>query len=209
MVLMKNNKGFGRYEVLTVIVLLMAAFSLGGYFLFNMVTKQKIQTMKDNALSFSKAVSMNISSFHYTDVVYLEEAVDAEVFPNVINPFGGGICDNTQSRVNIADGQTYTTLRCGDYLIDEATFKDIDNVEIFKVSEWSSKKVSGKDVEERVLYNCKEDGKDVFDNYSEEFLFVYEYNKKYETDYYFANDIPEDNCEVVSKTFYRTLKKAN
>ena len=32
-------------------------------------------------------------------------------------------------------------------------------------------------------------------------------NHKYETDYYFASDMNDTDCEVVSKTFYRTHKE--
>ena len=58
------------------------------------------------------------------------------------------------------------------------------------------------DMEERILYNCKSNGKEMYDRYYEELYFVYEINKKYDTDYYSVSDIKD--CELVSKTFYRT-----
>lgn len=207
MVFLKNNKGFAKYELLTVLVLMMAIFSFLGFFTIHTTSTLKLDTMKRDAWSFSNAVALNLSSFRSEEVVYLEEAVDEEIFPNVKNPFGGGICDSTQSRVNTVDGKTYATLRCGDYLIDEGPFEDIKNVDIFKVSEWSDQKINAKNVEKRTLYNCKKDGEDLFFSYFEEYMFVYEYNKQFRTDYYQVKQIPDDQCKVVSKEFYRTYAK--
>lgn len=201
---MLNNKGLGKFELLTVLVLLMAIGSFFGYIILQGADNQKFKTMKNSALSFSNAVTTNIASFHYTDVVYLEEAVEEKVFPSIKNPFGKGSCDSTQSRVDTVDGKTYTTLKCGDYLIDNASLVDPNSVIIYRVSDWSPNKPDGEDFEERVLYNCLDGEKEVFDQYYEELFFVHEYNKKYGTDIYFANGVSSSNCEVVSKTFYRT-----
>ena len=42
-------------------------------------------------------------------------------------------------------------------------------------------------------------------DYYEELYFVYELNKKYNSNYYYSNGVKE--CKVVSKTFYRTKKE--
>ena len=204
-----RSSGFGRFEVLVILTVMIIVFAIGGYMILGGSNHQKFNTMKENAWSFSNAVATNIASFHYSNVIYLQEAVDEGVFPNIKNPFGGGNCDASQSRINIIDGQAYATLRCGDYLIDQSSFEDRSQVDVFKVSDWSTKKLEGDDVEERTLYNCLEDGKEVFDNYSEELFFIYEYNKKYGTDYYFAESLDNSNCEVVSEVYYRTHTKAN
>ena len=200
---MLNKNGFGKFEIMTVLVLLMGVGSFLAYLTLKGADNQKFVTMKNSAVSFANAVTTNIASFHYVNVVYLEEAVDEKVFPNIKNPFGKGACDSTQSRVDTVDGQTYATLKCGEYLIDNASIVDRDSVVIYRVSEWSEEKPSGDDIEERVLYNCVSEGKEVFDQYYEELFFVYEYNKKYDADIYFADNVTEDNCKVVTKTFYR------
>ena len=163
--------------------------------------------MKKSGVAFSNAVSTNIDSFHYTNVVYLKEAIDERVISNIKNPFGGGYCDATQSRVDLEGGNTYTTLKCGEYLIEKSSFNDMKAVDVYKVSEWSLSKPEGDEIEERELYNCEENGEEVFDQYYDELLFVYEYNKQYGTDVYFAKDIKGGSCDVVSKTFYRTHVK--
>ena len=199
---MKNNKGFGRTEILTMVTLLIVAFAFFGYLLLKGANKQKFDTMKENALSFSKAASTNIASFSNVDVVYLDELVSAGVSGNIKNPFGGGNCDGSQSRVNFTSGRSYATLRCGEYLIDYSDFSDKEAVPVYKVTEWDEEKITGTYVEKRTLFNCLDNGREVFDKYYEEFYFVFKYNEKYGTNAYFANDAK--NCEVTSKEFYRT-----
>lgn len=206
---MKNNYGFGKFEILTVLVLMLVIFAGLMYFLLGGVSNQKIDTMKENALNFSKSATTNISSFHNVDVVYLQEAIDQEVFTSIRNPFGGGNCDPTQSRINYRDGKAYSTLKCGKYLIDEAVFNDKEKVPVYEVSEWSSEKSVGADVETRLLYNCTSSGKEVFDNYYEEPYFVYVYNKKFNDSVYLSSSIKNSDCIVVSKLFYRTKKVIN
>ena len=204
---MRNNKGFGKFEVITMIVVLLVVFAFVFYLVLQGANKQRFETMKDNALTFSKTVATNTASFHYGDVVYLDEVVDNGLSNKIPNPIGGGGCDGTQSRINTIDGRTYTTLRCGKYLIDQADFSDKEKVAIYEVSDWQEKKIDGEDVQERELYNCEIDGKNVFDQYYEDLYFVYRYNKEYGDSAYFPDQISDTNCKVVSKTFYRTRKE--
>lgn len=200
---MRNNKGFGKFEIMTVIVLLLVVFAGGAYMLLNGTKGQKISTMKENAWSFSKVVATNIASFHYSNTVYLGEAIDEGFFQNIKNPFGGGNCDVAESRIDTIDGKPYATLKCGSYLIDQSSFEDKDNVSIYEVSEWKDKK-DEEDAEERTFYNCLDGDKEVFDQYYEELYFVYQYNKEFGTDYYFAEGMPDDNCVIDTKVLYRT-----
>lgn len=204
---MKNNKGFGKFEVMTMIVILMIIFAFIFYLLIQGANKQRFTTMKENALNFSKTVATNTASFHYTNVVYLDEVIEEGFSKNIHNPFGGGNCDVTQSRVDTEDGRTYATLRCGKYLIDRANFADMEVVPIYEVSDWQEAALEGENVEERTLYNCLDNGEEYFDQYYEELYFVYRYNKEFGTDAYFVNQIPSSSCEVTSKTFYRTHKE--
>ena len=204
---MRNSFGFGKFEVLTVIVLLLIIVSILGYITLGGVSEQKISTMKDSALSFSRIVGSNISSFHNVDTVYLEEAIKEKVTRDIKNPFGFGNCDGSQSFVHFENGSSFVTLKCGHYLIDNAGFNDMDKVDIYKVSDWSTEKTKKDNIEERKLYNCKKNGKQVYEDYTEELYFVFKYNYDYHTDYYFANDV--DDCEVQTKTFYRQKTVVN
>ena len=199
---MKNNKGFGKIEILTMVTLLIAAFAFFAYLLLKGANKQKIDTMKENALTFSKAASTNIASFSNVDVVYLDQLISAGVSGNIKNPFGGGNCDGSQSRVNFTGGRSYATLKCGEYLIDYSDFSDKEKVPVYKVTEWDEKEITGPYVEKRTLFNCIDGGREIFEQYYEEFYFVFQYNQTYGETSYFARDIK--SCEVVSKNFYRT-----
>ena len=204
---MKNNKGFGTFEILAVIALALAIFAFLGYVILGGANKTKFNTMKETAYSFSKAVATNIASFHYTNTVYLGEAVEEGFFKDVKNPFGKGNCDDGESRIDFINGKPYATFKCGKYLINETSFDDATVIPFYEVSDWDTKKLEGKDTEKKTLYNCLENGKEVFDEYEEELYFIFEYNKKYGTDAYFAKDVLEENCEVATKDFYRTIKE--
>jgi len=199
---MKNNKGFGKFEVLTmiVIILVIGAFlmnsSLGG------ASKQKIKTMKNSAIKFSDAVNTNISSFHNTETIYLSEVIDEGLLKKIKSPFSSGNCDESESKVEIIEGLPYVTLKCDNYLLDKIKPDNGDDVQVYEVGEWSTKKPSGES-EEKSLYNCSISGKEMFDNYKEELYMVSRINKQEGTNYYFADGIA-DTCEVQTKTFYRT-----
>ncbi len=202
---MRNNKGFGKYEILTLFVLCLA---FGAYIMYLIVGKagsQRFVTMRENAVAFSKTVSTNVNSFHNFENVYLGEAIDENYTKKVKSPFSSGYCDESESKVQYIDGNPYVTLKCDDYLIDKSRVNDIDAIDIYKVSDWYDKQKNVDDEEANIVYNCLDDsGKEVFDKYYEELYFIFKINKEFGTDYYSSSDIGE--CEVVSKTLFRTKK---
>lgn len=204
---MRNNNGFGKFEVLTVILLLLCIFGFLMYTILGGASKQKIDTMKKSAISLSKTVAINGDSFHSVDVVYLDEVIHENLLKNISSPFSSKDCDVGESKVEMIEGHPYVTLKCDAYLIDKELMESNEDAKIYKVSDWSEEKLEGDDVETKKLYNCKEKGKEVFDKYYEELYFVFEVNKKYGSDHYFANEVEE--CKVVSKKFYRTKKLVN
>ncbi len=204
---MLRNKGYIKYEIVTVIVLLLAIFSFSGYLIVQIVNQQRFNVMKKNWIVFSDIVKTNISSFHNSEVVYLQEVIDEGYLANIKNPFDNGFCDTTQSKVSIVDNSNYTTLKCGEYLINEVSnINDVNEIDVFKVTNWVSKKTKGRNVESKVLYNCYINGKPLFSDYLDELFFIYKYNKTFETDYYSIDDINMNNCDIVSKKFYRTIE---
>ena len=198
---MKNNKGFARYELVTVIVLLLVVFA----YLMNCVlggaSSTKIQAMKESALNFSKAVSINVSNFNNFEVVYLKEAYEEKVLETLKNPFGSGNCDESESKIVFVDGQPHVTLKCGNYALFDEDFSDPKNVDVYKVSNWSTKEIE--DSEQKDLYNCVKDNKDLFNDYYEDLYLVSRINHDYNTSFYSASDVSEF-CELEKKTFYRT-----
>lgn len=200
--MISRKKGFGKFEVLTMIVVLLAIFAYLMCLLLGGVSKQKIDTMKDNAISFAKTAATNFESFHNFEVVYLNEVVEEGLLKNIKNPFDSGYCDQTESKVELRNGQPYVTLKCGEYLIDEERTNSKADMKVYAVGEWSAKK-TGKDIQEKQLYNCIEGEKELYSEYKEELQMVSRINKDYQSDFYYASDIA-GVCKPVSKTFYRT-----
>ena len=199
---MKNNKGFGKFEVLTMIVILICIFGYLMYRILGEADGQKIDTMKKSALSFGQTVATNNSSFHNLDVVYLDEVIKENLMKGINSPFSSNKCDVTESKVHMVSGHPYVTLKCDNYLIDNSIVDASGDIAIYKVGKWSDKKIDGENVEVKKLYNCMENGKNIFDNYYEDFYFVSAINEKYGTQYYFLEEVRD--CEVVNKDFYRT-----
>ena len=131
---MKNNKGFAKFEVITIVLILLVVFAFLFYMILNGASGQKFTTMKENANSFSKAVATNIDSFHYINTVYLGEAIDEKVFNKLKNPFGSGDCDPAESKVETIDGKAYVTLKCGNYSVKDYAYLNSDKMVIYKIS---------------------------------------------------------------------------
>ena len=200
-----NNKGFGKYEVLTVITLLLIIFVVLSLTVLGGAGKKQFDTMSKEAIQFNKSVYSNLDSFHDQRLVYLEEVIDEKILNKVKSPYSMGVCDVTQSSVRTEDDvKRFVTLKCDNYLIDNSRVSSAEDFNIYKVSKWSDKKIKGDNVEKKELYNCEKKGKKILDNYVEDGYLVYKVNKDYNENYYFASDISEDICKVVTKTFYRT-----
>ena len=206
---MMNNKGFMRFEVLTMIFIGVVAFCGAAFFILKGANGQKINTMSSNGLRLSEVVVANLDSFKNLNTVYLDEVIKEELMDNIKNPFGGGNCDETASRVDIVSGAPYTTLKCGDYLIDNQNIKDVKEVKLYKVSKWQTEKLTGENVEEKVFYNCEKNGKNVYDDYLEEGYLVAKINQDHNTSYYFLNNLKDECDEIVEKTYYRTKEEFN
>lgn len=206
---MMNNKGFMRFEVVTILLICIVAFCGGAYFIIQKVNEQKISTMSSNGLKLSEVVVANIASFRNLNTVYLDEVIYEDLMDNIKNPFGGGNCDTTQSKVDLVEGRPFTTLKCGDYLIDKEKIKDLNEVKIYKISEWKEEKITGDNIEERKFYNCKKDGELLYDEYVEEGYLVAKINYDFDTSHYYIDQINNECGELLEKTFYRTKEKFN
>lgn len=202
-----KNKGFGKFEVLTMIVLLMAIVAYILWYFLNGSDSQKFGTMKKNAVNFSTTVSTNTSSFHNTDNVYLGEAINEGLLASIKSPFSANDCSISDSKVELKNDVPYVTLLCDNYLIDSINFSgNYNDVPIYKVSKWQDVRPDGEDVEERVLYNCIDGNQEKYSEYYEELYFVSLVNDDYGRSHYFASTVDND-CKVVTKTFYRTKVK--
>ncbi|MBO5138985.1 MAG: hypothetical protein J6B89_05065 [Bacilli bacterium] len=197
---MQNNKGFMRYEVLSILLFSLIFFSIVLSLVSQHSLNEKFHVMKYNALVFAT----NGVSYQYEsalDTSYLVQLVDASLFKEIKNPFSGSkYCNQYESKIEIRNTKKYVTLQCGDYLISNQYVGD-SKYKIYKVGRWKNKKPNGS-VEIKKVYNYIDDGKIVFDDYYEKDLFVYMFNKKNETDYDTFEEINND-YELKSMTLYR------
>jgi hypothetical protein len=200
---MKNNKGIGKYELLTMIVIGSIVVCLVLWYFIGVANRERYTTLRKSAASLSQTVTANINSFHNTDVAYLGEAIRDGYVAAISSPFSGKNCSPSESKVEMKNAKALVTLRCDNYLIDKTHISgDYESIPIYKVSDWTEEKPKGKS-EKRVLYNCLDGGKEKYPEYVEELYFVSLINNDYGSNHYGANTI-KNECVVVNKTFYRT-----
>lgn len=201
---MKSKSKFEIPLVITALIVLTAwLLSL----ILNSASTQKFTAFKYSAMSFNSAVKTNLDYFDNSEVVYLDEAIDAELIDNIKSPFSGNYCDKSESKIEIENGnQEYITLKCDDYLIEHVDQNTLDNTDFYEVGKWIDKKDSSKD-EKKVLYNCSKNGKLIFNDYVEKDYFIYKINKKSGNNYSNIKEIDKDYCDVTSRKFYRTKKE--
>jgi hypothetical protein len=204
---MKSNKGIGTKEVMIVILLMLSVTAFAMAAILGGADNQKFVTFKENALTFAKTVITNQNSFMNTEVVYLGEAVEEGFIKDIKNSMGRGKCDRENSKVVFKDGHVYTTLKCGKYMIDNYEIKEIEDVPVYEVSEWSEQKPTGEDVEEITLYNCYDANKLVFDQYYEDNYLVFMVNNMYNESARSLDGIERKTVlKVTDKKYYRTKK---
>ena len=130
---MMNEKGFGKFEVLTIIVLLLAIFAYLMYSLLGGASKQKINAMKDSAVTFGKTVAGDTNSFPNPDNIYLDEAIENGLMNKIKSPVSRGYCDGSESKFTMINGSVHVTLKCGDYIINEAPIENKADIKVYKV----------------------------------------------------------------------------
>ena len=198
--MIKNNKGFGSREILTVstVCLILAAILL--VVAIKSSYGEKYKVMQYNARVFGLSAT-TYQMENSRDSVYMVELLDHGLFSQVKNPFGGvKYCDPVESRVEYEDEKKYVTLQCGKYLIDHAYIADVE-YPIYKVGDWTEEKQNTK-LQQMTAYNYKDGSKDGFDRIYNEDMFLYAFNKKMNQNYEHVNDIPE-KYHVYKKTLYR------
>ena len=191
-------------ELITVLLLIISALAFFMYTITNNQMKAKYTSLKNNAITFSNAVSTNIYNFSNEKMVFLDEVVNEEYISNIKSPFSSGYCDGKTSFVQTDDnGGRHVTLTCDNYMLYNYDLKS-DNFIILKISDWNTKKSSNS--EKKELYNCIsfDSSTNIYDDYYEENFFLYKINSDYGTNYSKVEDIDSNICTVDKKIFYRT-----
>ena len=196
-----NNKGWGSYEFLTVVVVCLILTIILLFVVFRLIDDEKFQVFKYNARTIGiNAIDYQINSDF--DTVYLYELVDDGYVTKMKIAFSGDkYCDLYESKVEFTDNAKKVTLRCGEYLIYEQDVADED-YDIYKITDWSSKEMKGDNIDENTVYNIIVDGKEIFNEYYEEELFIKQVMAKYGKEYSSLNKIKKA-YDVKEEEVYR------
>ncbi len=196
-----NNKGWGSYEFLTVVVVCLILTIILLFVVFRLIDDEKFQVFKYNARTIGiNAIDYQINSDF--DTVYLYELVDDGYVTKLKNAFSGDkYCDLYESKVEFTDNAKKVTLRCGEYLIYEQDVADED-YDIYKITDWSFKEMKGDNIDENTVYNIIIDGEEVFSDYYEEELFIKQVMNKYGKEYSSLNKIKKA-YDVKEEEVYR------
>ena len=203
---MINNKGLGRFETLTIIVVLIGVIAFLLYCTLGAADSRNFPKLRADAAYFNKTVFSNLDSFVNEDFVTLGEAIDQRLIEDFKSPFSRNKCDKGETFVITRERERYVTIKCDDYLIDNVDSNSLDKAPIYKVGEWQEEAIEGENVQSMELFNCDDNGSMVLDHFSSDSYLTHEVNKKYTTRYYSSSDI--DVCQVVSKIMYRTKELA-
>ena len=200
-----NNLGKGSYEFLTVAVTCLIVSSIFLFIVINNSQEEKFQVFKYNA----KTVGINAVNYNNEtseDVVYLYELINNNLVTRIKNNFSGDeYCDSYESKVTFSNNSKKVTLKCGEYLIYNQDVTDKD-YKIYRVSDWSSDKISGDNVDKIKVYGLIKDGKNLFSDYYEKDLFFKLVEENYGSKYNSFDAIKKD-YDIDEKTVYmkRTL----
>ena len=199
---MMNNRGLGKFETLTIIVVLIAIAAFLLYSTLGAANSKDYSKFRSDAVNLNKAVFSNLDSFRNPDYVTLGEVISHNLIDDFKSPFSKNKCDKAESFV-ITEGQSrYVTLKCDEYLIDNVLANDLDDAVVYKVGEWQEEEITGANVQTAELYNCDDNGSNLLEQYVPSSYLVFYVNRTYGTSYYFSDGITA--CKVVKKTFYRT-----
>lgn len=200
---MRNNMIFRKFESIIVLVVMILLLCFFLFLILRMGDKQRLKNFINNAYNFEKAVLINLDSFHNDKRVYLREVIDEGFLKKIKNPIGKGFCSKEESYVDFDNGTSFVTLQCGHYLINHVRLDDISSIKLYKVGNWQDKRID--DAQSKVVYNCLDGDKELFDNYYDEFYFIYMINKTMGSEFYYANQV--NTCTVVTKTVYRSIQQ--
>lgn len=199
-----NKKGNGNYEFL---LIALVCLILTGFILFIAVRNsgdEKFQVFRYNA----KVVALNaviIENETNKETVYMEEMLDQGLISPIKNPFGGDkLCNAKESKVQMINGERRVTLQCGNYLIYQQSLTD-KMYTVYQVTNWYYDKQESFN-EERMVYNLKYEGKNIFDDFYEDILFLNYVNHYLSTDYKSVDQI-DKKYEISSMKQYRKRSK--
>ena len=205
--MMTNNKNLGVFRLYPLIPLLLIGAVVVMATTFRTSYYERYKIFRSNARSF--AINVNRAGLH-TDRhrISLLELIDAGYHNHILNPFlGDRHCDINDSFITIRGPHLYTTLRCGNYLINDqdvgARYFAVYRI----IVDWQETWPGGRreDIDTMLMYNFQIDNELVYERFFPEEVFVYKFNRRNNTEYENVDDIPIE-FNVIERRFYRLRK---
>ena len=133
---MRNNKGIGKFEVLTMMVIGIVVVALVLWYFIGVAGRERYTTMRKSVFTFKQAVIGNMDEFNNEGVAYLGEAITGGFISAIKSPFSSKYCSPSESKVVMENNRARVTLRCDNYLVDNSDASlDYKDVVIYKVSD--------------------------------------------------------------------------
>ncbi len=199
-----NKRGNGNYEFLLIAIVCLILTAAILVIAIRSSDDEKFKVFRYNA----KTIALNaviIENETNREIVYLQEMLDQGLISPIKNPFGEEkTCNAAESKVELIHGERHVTLQCGDHLIYKQKLTD-KTYTVYQVTKWSEEKKETSN-EERVVYNLKSDGQNIFEVLQEEVLFLNNVNKKFGTNYQSVDQI-DKKYELITIKQYRKRSK--
>ena len=198
-----NKKGFSKAEFMILLAVLAILIAVGSKLALD--SSKSYGSFKTLANNFANAVARyKDKAIIPKDEYNLYETSKNGYIDELTSPFDKNVkCDKYESYVNIKDSSKKSiVLVCGDYLVEAVQG---DYYKVYEISSWSE----NKDEEHNdgdVLYNYKQNGNLILDDYVQPKTLIGLYSEKTGKNISSVNDIKSSSTELVSKILYREKK---
>ena len=201
--MINNNKGKTLFEVIVFIIAFAAVAAFILILILRGIENENFRTLKSCISSLATSNTLYQMEISDNSTVSLKELIDEKIFKDVTNPFKRKEkCDIYESRVALNGEDTTATLKCGEYLVTMGS-KDKKAV-VYKVGNWQEEKIEN--AETKIGYNYMVDGKLQLEDYYEDYMFLYLFNKKHQTFYETIDELPKE-YQIINQVSYRTKEK--
>ena len=203
-----NNKGFGKKEIMFVLVFMLVIMAIYFTVLNGKIGGADTKAMKALADNFYNDATIYKDEYPTDDdVYYAYDLATSDKGYSYMDPNNKDeTCDYFESFVKIRS-QNELQLKCGKYVVE---WKKNEKYRVYEVGEWTTEEVTGDGI---MLYNYKLDGKLQLEKPVVERAFTQklqmavgeELMNMEDVNYYIKNH-PDKKLEVVSEMYYRSKK---
>ena len=198
-----NKKAFSKAEFMIILAFIAILIAVGSKLALD--STKNYSSFKTVANNFANAVAMFKDKAVLPKNEYsLYETEKAGYVGELKNPFDKTeVCNKYESYVDITEqNKKVINLICGEYLVEAVQGEEY---KIYEIGEWSEEKEATFN-DGNILYNYKENGSLVLNEFVPLKTLIVLYNEKNQNNYTSMNDLKNAGVELVSKMVYRQKK---